>query len=688
MILGKSFLHNRITFKSLKLTLILLSLILLMSSSAFAVAIESSTEYFELGIDLEVYGDSYLSNEDITIQVKYTNDFIYDSWSTSADVSGSFYTTWETPIDYNLPDTLIIVSTGDSSGYIASTTVILSNNIFHHLLNGTLTASPQWHNGNVNSSNSCYEEGSSVAHRYFVSDQNSGTSHHFTIQADAIKNYFHTFDYFTDYDFSEASAIASIGGVCSPIAAAAPADCSNPTGTYAFPDPTDSTNYVSVPIGISDIVNGSFTASGTQHLSFYNVVIDSVSKYFFTGTEANAEINLTIYFTVIDDGSVGFFMGGHLAEGLPNTWGVGNGAGSVGGAPYHMSVVNYDGGGGANQDRSVQGIFVPSVPEVNIIYPDSDIDSICYLTNSICSTTATAEIYTWTITGGTIVSGQGTNFIEYTATGSPGTNITISLEACNNSGCSDDTYCATESISILIGDCNPCEIAISCPPDVTISCDASVDPSNTGTATYSATGNCPTLSLNHTDSFVAGSCSQEQTIYRLWEVSDNQSNILASCTQTITVEDNLAPTFDQTCPADIVVECDNVPQAPTLTATDNCDLAPVVTFNETTTPGSCDNSYTITRTWTATDECNNSTTSAQTITVQDTTYPTLAGCPTDITVSCDNIPVPANVIATDNCDPTPVITFNETTIPGSCDNSYTLTRTWTATDDCGNSSSC
>ncbi|RKX21744.1 MAG: hypothetical protein DRP35_03610, partial [Candidatus Zixiibacteriota bacterium] len=107
MILGRSFLPARITNKSLKFTLILLSLILLMSSQAFAVAIESSTEYFELGIDIEVYGNSYLSNEDITIQVKYTNGFVYDSWTTSADISGSFYTVWETPIDYNLPDTLI-----------------------------------------------------------------------------------------------------------------------------------------------------------------------------------------------------------------------------------------------------------------------------------------------------------------------------------------------------------------------------------------------------------------------------------------------------------------------------------------------------------------------------------------------------------------------------------------------------
>jgi len=35
----------------------------------------------------------------------------------------------------------------------------------------------------------------------------------------------------------------------------------------------------------------------------------------------------------------------------------------------------------------------------------------------------------------------------------------------------------------------------------------------------------------------------------------------------------------------------------------------------------------------------------------------------------------------------PSISYNQTRTDGACPDSYTLTRTWTATDNCGNSSS-
>ncbi|MCK4302103.1 MAG: hypothetical protein KAW91_04985, partial [candidate division Zixibacteria bacterium] len=118
-----------------------------------------------------------------------------------------------------------------------------------------------------------------------------------------------------------------------------------------------------------------------------------------------------------------------------------------------------------------------------------------------------------------------------------------------------------------------CELSITCPADVTIECDESTDPANTGTATY--TGNCPPINLTYSDNTTPGSCAHEYTIARTWTATDAQSNS-AQCIQTITVEDNTAPIFDQTCPTDVTVECDAIPTAPTLTATDNCDPAPVV----------------------------------------------------------------------------------------------------------------
>ena len=103
----------------------------------------------------------------------------------------------------------------------------------------------------------------------------------------------------------------------------------------------------------------------------------------------------------------------------------------------------------------------------------------------------------------------------------------------------------------------------------------------------------------------------------------------------------------------------------------------------------CTTSYIITRTWTATDVCGNSSIAEQVVTVEgDASAPTLVGIPADETVECDAIPVvnQSLISATDNCDTSVDIAFTENTIPGACVHSFTLERIWTATDDCGNTS--
>src|SRR5204863_955842 len=57
--------------------------------------------------------------------------------------------------------------------------------------------------------------------------------------------------------------------------------------------------------------------------------------------------------------------------------------------------------------------------------------------------------------------------------------------------------------------------------------------------------------------------------------------------------------------------------------------------SESTTAGPCAGSYVLHRTWTATDNCGNATTSAtQDITVSDTTGPVLAGVPANTSADC------------------------------------------------------
>ncbi|WP_320046840.1 hypothetical protein [uncultured Ilyobacter sp.] len=134
-----------------------------------------------------------------------------------------------------------------------------------------------------------------------------------------------------------------------------------------------------------------------------------------------------------------------------------------------------------------------------------------------------------------------------------------------------------------------------------------------------------------------------------------------------------------------------------VTASDNCDAAPVVTFEQDPEPlpvkdPNCA-ARLITRTWTATDSCGNSRQCVMYLNVRDTTSPTLQGCPGNVTIQCqeeDLLPGVEAVTATDNCDSDPNVVLNVVQIENDppCEHAHTLLRTWTARDACGNHSSC
>ena len=222
------------------------------------------------------------------------------------------------------------------------------------------------------------------------------------------------------------------------------------------------------------------------------------------------------------------------------------------------------------------------------------------------------------------------------------------------------------------------------PADVTIECDASTEPSATGTA--AASDNCDSdVTVTYADTTVAGT-GNNSVITRVWTATDDNSNA-TTYTQTITVVDTTAPTFT-TSPADVTIECSasslpaNTGQA---AASDNCDSDVTVTYADTTVAGTGNNSV-ITRVWTATDDNSNATTYTQTIIIQDTTAPTFTTSPADVTIECSASSLPANTgqaAASDNCDSDVTVTYADTTVAGTGNNSV-ITRVWTATDDNGN----
>ena len=181
-------------------------------------------------------------------------------------------------------------------------------------------------------------------------------------------------------------------------------------------------------------------------------------------------------------------------------------------------------------------------------------------------------------------------------------------------------------------------------------------------------------------------CGSTFTATRTWQVRDACTNT-ATCRQTIVVVDTQAPVIR--CGPDRFVECGFPWNFTPPTALDVCSGANVlIEIVSTVTNTACGKSFLVTRTWKATDECTNSATCSQTIYVVDTTPPNLTCAPNRILESCTpwNFTPPA---ANDLCDGTNiVVTIVSTETNGLCGRTFVATRTWQATDLCGNSTVC
>ena len=234
---------------------------------------------------------------------------------------------------------------------------------------------------------------------------------------------------------------------------------------------------------------------------------------------------------------------------------------------------------------------------------------------------------------------------------------------------------------------------ITCPAPVTVSCTGDVPPVNIAAVT--ATDNCAGVVTITWEGDVVSSqtCLNRYTITRTYRATDVCGNF-AECTQIITVDDQTAPII--TCPAPVTVSCAGAvppPNTGAITATDNCAGSVSVTWiSDVISNQTCDNRYTLTRTYRATDACGNFAECTQTITVDDQTPPVLT-CPAPISVTCSgDVPAPNIALVTgvsDNCGGPVTVTWVSDVISNqTCANRYTLTRTYRATDACGNFTNC
>lgn len=146
-------------------------------------------------------------------------------------------------------------------------------------------------------------------------------------------------------------------------------------------------------------------------------------------------------------------------------------------------------------------------------------------------------------------------------------------------------------------------ILVGVPSDATAECDDVPPP-----ASVTATNGCGEFSsVQFIETTNAGFCANSYELIRVWTVT-NTCGYLASATQVLSIADTTIP--DITCPPNTNVICE-AEADPSITgyafATDQCDEAPMVTYDDSWSPGM------ITRTWRAVDNCSNVAVCVQTI---------------------------------------------------------------------------
>jgi hypothetical protein len=243
------------------------------------------------------------------------------------------------------------------------------------------------------------------------------------------------------------------------------------------------------------------------------------------------------------------------------------------------------------------------------------------------------------------------------------------VDLCNN--------VATAIQTITVKDTIPPVLTV--PANVTMECPANTETSVTGLAT--ATDACGTAAVSFTDAINAG-CGAARVITRTWKAVDLCNNVTTAI-QTITVKDTVPPVL--TVPANVALSSSGSTEPAATgvaTATDACGTAEVSSTDSIHTQA--DGAKVITRTWKALDQCDNSATGVQTITVKDTIAPVLT------------VPVDVVLDGTASADPSSTGTATATDASGTIALSFTdnvqiqadgtkiITRSWQAVDAAGN----
>ena len=268
----------------------------------------------------------------------------------------------------------------------------------------------------------------------------------------------------------------------------------------------------------------------------------------------------------------------------------------------------------------------------------------------------------------------------YTVDNCAGYTVTYRWTATDDCGNSTEV---TESFNVLADTSNP---SFDNTPNAIsdITCDASLPTQQTLTAT----DDCGSASVvASVDAYTVDNCAGYTVTYR-WVATDDCGNSSAVTESFNVLADTSNPSFDNTPNTISDITCDaSLPTQQTLTATDDCGSATVVSSVDAYTVDNCAG-YTVTYRWTATDDCGNSSVVTESFNVlADTSNPSFDNTPNTISdITCDaSLPAQQTLTASDDCGSATVVASVDAYTVDNCAG-YTVTYRWTATDDCGNSS--
>ncbi|MEY2408498.1 MAG: hypothetical protein QOF48_1168 [Verrucomicrobiota bacterium] len=255
-------------------------------------------------------------------------------------------------------------------------------------------------------------------------------------------------------------------------------------------------------------------------------------------------------------------------------------------------------------------------------------------------------------------------------------SITRTWEALNGAGLS-----ARCSQTITVVDATP--PTITCSPDRVAECGA-VMVFTRPTAFDSCDGTNVVIAVLST--ITNASCGNGFSATRTWTATDRCGN-QSRCSQSLIAVDTTPPVI--ACAPDRITECGTPCDFTRPTAADLCDGTNVnIRIVGTTTNRLCGNTFAAIRTWAATDRCGNESRCSQTLNIVDTTSPAIS-CGPDRTTECGTPCDFTRPVAIDLCDGTNVVISIVGTVTNAlCGNSFSATRTWAATDRCGNQSRC